>query len=175
MTVRACSEGYELFTPMGYDGSSYTKTCYWAMPAVFALETDAASHESFLDAFEVFCYFTSVSREYEIMREKNAEELVEAVVRARNDQPGYSEDEQQRRFDEIEESTVGSGDTYSVNEGWTDYIRDQTDYRTSDGTHVKIPSSYDHVFEGDDGNIYVGSSVDGPAGSTELTPTQIGY
>ena len=34
--------------------------------------------------------------------------------------------------------------------------------------------NYDHVYEGDNGIIYAGNSSDGPAGSTELNPTQIG-
>ena len=75
----------------------------------------------------------------------------------------------------IESSTIGSGDTYSAIDGWDDVIKDQNDYTTGSGEHIKVPTYFDHVAEDDSGNIYVGNSWDDiPSGTTDLSPTQIG-
>lgn len=42
-----------------------------------------------------------------------------------------------------------------VTEMWSDYIYDRDDYTTSDGSTVKVPTYYDHVYETDSGDIYV--------------------
>lgn len=36
--------------------------------------------------------------------------------------------------------------------------------------HVKIPTSYDHVYADDLGNVYVSNGTDQPAGTTQLYP-----
>ncbi len=62
-------------------------------------------------------------------------------------------------------------DTYTTTDQFSDYIFDQNDYTLSNGDHVKVPDSYDYVYEGDDGNVYVSdSSFDQPGGSTQLYP-----
>ena len=109
------------------------------------------------------------------MRQNHSQKLVNAILSARNAGYDYSYNSSDSDYDELGSSTVDSGDSYSAFDAWDDYIRGETDYTTGDGTHVKLPNSYDHVFEGTDGTIYAGSSPDGPAGSTELNPTQIGY
>ena len=68
-------------------------------------------------------------------------------------------------------SSMGSEDTYTMTDQFSDYIFDQNDYTLSNGDHVKVPSSYDYVYEGTDGNVYVSdSSFDQPGGSTQLDP-----
>lgn len=42
-----------------------------------------------------------------------------------------------------------------VTDMWSDYIYDRDDYTTSDGSTVKVPTYYDHVYETDSGDIYV--------------------
>lgn len=50
----------------------------------------------------------------------------------------------------------GSSDTNDrVTDMWSDYIYDRDDYTTSDGSTVKVPTYYDHVYETDSGDIYV--------------------
>ena len=69
---------------------------------------------------------------------------------------------------------TGCGKTRFVSymaDQFSDYILGQNDYTLSNGDHVKVPNSYDYVYEGTDGNVYVsGSSFDQPAGSTQLYP-----
>lgn len=68
-------------------------------------------------------------------------------------------------------SSMGSEDTYTTTDQFSDYIFDQNDYTLSNGDHIKVPSSYDYVYEGTDGNVYVSdSSFDQPGGSTQLDP-----
>ena len=42
-----------------------------------------------------------------------------------------------------------------VTDMWSDCIYDRDDYTTSDGSTVKVPTYYDHVYETDSGDIYV--------------------
>ena len=170
-TTRALSMGYEFYQE-GYGFNS--DIIFWAIPEIFILRTNQDIHNSYQEVFDVFCASTCVSQEYEQMREQHGQKLVNAMLAARNSGYDYSYSSSDSDYGELGSSTVDSGDTYSAFDAWDDYIRDETDYTTGDGTHVKLPNSYDHVFEGDDGTIYAGSSADGPAGSTELNPTQIG-
>ena len=112
-----------------------TSTILWAMPFVYALKTDSASHEAYQEAFD----YTGSS-----------------------DYGGNAE------------STIEAGETYTALDGWDDVIKDQSDYTTGSGEHVKVPTYFDHVYEGSDGSIYATNSFDVPYDSTELFPTQIG-
>lgn len=169
VTVCASSSGYEMNSETY--GTSF-RSVFWAMPAVFALKTPEGEHAAYEEAFDAFKATASVSHEYEELRRMNSERLAAEWIRARNEGTPYSPSE--TSFGDYEESTVDSGDTYSALEGWDDYIRDETSYTTGDGSQVKISDDWEHVFEGDDGSIWVSDSPDGPIGSAELNPTQIG-
>ena len=144
----------------------------WAIPFVYALRTPSDVHDSYQEAFDVFCSSTAVSKEYESMREQNALKIITEMVKARNSGYSYT---YSGLDSSIEDSTISSGDTYSAMDAWDDYIKDETDYTTGSGEHVKIPTYFDHVAEGDDGTIYAGNSWDDiPYGATDLTPTEIG-
>lgn len=56
-----------------------------------------------------------------------------------------------------------------VTDMWSDYIYDRDDYTTSDGSTVKVPTYYDHVYETDSGDIYVtNDTLDVPSNWQEL-------
>lgn len=56
-----------------------------------------------------------------------------------------------------------------VTEMWSDYLYDRDDYTTSDGSTVKVPTYYDHVYETDSGDIYVtNDSLNVPSDWQEL-------
>lgn len=56
-----------------------------------------------------------------------------------------------------------------VTDMWSDYIYDRDDYTTSDGSTVKVPTYYDHVYETDSGDIYVtNDTLDVPSDWQEL-------
>ena len=170
VTVAGASAGYEFDADM-YGTSS--KSIFWAMPAICAMRTaPGVDHSAYEEAFDAFKISTTTSKEYDKLRELNSQKLASEWIKAQNAGSTYAPTT--TSYDDYESSTVDSGDTYSAIDGWDDVIRDETDYTTGDGSHVKISNDWDHVFEGDDGNIYVSSSPDGPAGSVELSPTQIG-
>ena len=75
---------------------------------------------------------------------------------------------------DFSDSSIESGETYSALDAWDDVIKEQNDYTTGSGEHVKVPTYFDHVYEGSDGSIYASNSYDAPYGSVELDPTQIG-
>lgn len=51
----------------------------------------------------------------------------------------------------------------------SDYMFDQNDYTLSDGSSVKVSTSYNYVLEGSNGTVYYGNSLsDAPDGATQL-------
>ena len=65
---------------------------------------------------------------------------------------------------------ASDGDDYS-DERFTDYIFDNNDYTLSDGSHIKVDTAYDYVYEDGDGNIVVSNSAFAePAGGNRLSP-----
>jgi len=63
-----------------------------------------------------------------------------------------------------------AADNYS-SDRFSDYIFDQNNYTLSDGSSVQISTSYDYVYEGDNGVVYYSNSAfDQPGGSTQLYP-----
>ena len=175
ITVQAYSSGFELYHDMSMlNYSSYTQEIYWSMPSVYALWTDADVHEDYMTAFQAFALGTSVSEEYEIFRHLNSQRLILAYLQAQNGGSntfsGLDDWEKENAGD-----TIDNGDTYEVMDAWSDYIRDETDYTTTDGSHVKLPNAYDHVYELDTGDIFATNTTFEPGGSIELDPTQIGH
>lgn len=169
--VAAISAGMDFYSDLGM--GAWSEYVYWNVAGLYAMKCPAEDYERCKAIYDVFAANTGVSQEYVAMTERHAEHLQQYFLRLKNGE-SVSEPEESAALDAITEDTVGQGETYSAEEGWSDVIRDETDYTTTDGSRVKLPSYYDHVFEGDDGTIYAGSSVDGPAGSVELSPTRIG-
>lgn len=166
--VKTSSCGYRLYKE---ETGLVSDTIIWGMPYVFAMKADSV--DKYEELFDVFSAVTCVSEEYQQMCRLNGERLVTEYLQAMNG--GIYTYNDYGSYDDIENDTIDTGDTYSAVEAWDDVIREENDYITGDGSHIKVSTSYDHVFEGEDGTIYAGNSLDGPAGSTELTPTQIGY
>lgn len=71
-------------------------------------------------------------------------------------------------------SMVESNMSYSYtgsysSDRFSDYMFDQNDYTLSDGSSVKVPTSYNYVWEGSNGTVYYGNSLsDAPGGATQL-------
>jgi len=62
---------------------------------------------------------------------------------------GYSED--------VLRVEAGSGDDYT--DRYSDYLFDQNDYTLSDGSHVKVSTAYDYVYQGDNGTVWYTDSA----------------
>ena len=116
-------------------------------------ETDAGRGN-----FDLFMSNTRVSDEFLLVTQKVSLELLNAITSGTN--PSIDNDE----ISEI----LGTGEGTYDTEEFCDYILSQNAYTTSDGKVVKIPNSYDYVYEGENGNIYASNSTDQPAESTRL-------
>ena len=77
-------------------------------------------------------------------------------------------------MDALMSSSVDSylqSSSYSSTDRFTDYIFDRNTYTTSDGYDVSISTSYDYVWEGDNGTVYYSDSAfDMPYGAEQLYP-----
>ena len=62
---------------------------------------------------------------------------------------GYSE--------EVLRGEAASGDDYT--DRYSDYLFDQNDYTLSDGSHVKVSTAYDYVYQGDNGTVWYTDSA----------------
>ena len=108
--------------------------------------------------FDLFMSNTRVSDEFVLTNQKVSLELQNAITSGTS--PSIDNDE----ISEI----LGTGNGTYDTEEFCDYILSQNSYTTSDGKVIKVPNSYDYVYEGENGNIYVSNSNDQPAGSTRL-------
>ena len=109
------------------------------------------------DDFELFVANTRTTDEFVLMNEMESQMLLEIVNN------GWSQYDEEDIW-----STLGTDDGSFYEDRFSDYIFDQNEYTTSDGRSFKVSTYYDYVYEGADGEIYVSSSADQPAGSTRL-------
>ena len=131
----------------------------WSPLCTYVLAAPATEVDPLLPAFEAFKKNTSVSDQFIAANQKLANDLKNIIV-GRWD--GYS-------LDVLRDATA-DGDTYDE-ERFTDYIFDQNDYTLSDGTHVKIPTEYEYVYEGDNNVVYFTKSTF-PEPGVQLDPNR---
>ena len=131
----------------------------WSPLCTYMLASPASEFETVFPAFEAFMENTTISDQFYRANQKLADELRNIVVQSRG---GY--------IDTILKNYTSEDDTYDE-ERFTDYIFDQNDYTLSDGTHVKIPTSYDYVYEGDNNVVYFSDSAF-PEPGTQLSPNR---
>lgn len=169
--LSAVVSGFEVVTYITAD--SYTDYINWDMNAVYAMRAPAAVFDQYRDVFNVFRLNTYTSQEYAAMTDRHSTELYNYMMKLKNGDP-VSETQLESSLNNVTGQTVETGDTYSLTDGWSDVIKDQNDYTTSSGSHIKLSTAYDHVYEGDDGMIYAGFGSYYPEGATELFPTSMG-
>lgn len=131
----------------------------WSPLFTYMLSCPASETESLLPAFEAFMKNTTVSDQFTEANVKLADELRNVVVESRT-----------TTIAETTKNFLSGEDTYN-DDRYTDYIFDQNDYTLSDGTHVKIPTEYEYVYEGDNNTVYFSSSAFQETG-TQLTPNR---
>ena len=128
------------------------------VPYVYLYEAPSDEVDAGRGNFDLFVSNTRVSDEFVLATQKMSLALTQAITSGTG--PDIDDDE-------IAEILGTDNGTYDTEE-FCDYILSQDAYTTSDGTVIKVPNSYDYVYEGDNGNIYVSNSADEPAGSTRL-------
>ena len=156
----------ELAYNMGTVNSSFIA---WDSPSVFFMLTPESEYELKKTVYEQFVLNTTVSDQFT----QALTDVKNQLTQARIQQSGGNMEALAGDFQSSMSSSMGSEDTYTTEEKFSDYIFDQNDYTLSNGDHIKVPTSYEYVYEGDDGNVYVSdSSFDQPGGSTQLYPNE---
>ena len=168
--VSAVVSGFEIVSYITAD--SYTDYINWDMNAVYAMQAPAAMFDQYRAIFDVFRLNTYTSREYAAMTDMHSTVLYNYMMSLKKG-PSIPEAQLEKSLNDATNQTVDTGDTYNLTDGWSDVIKDQNDYTTSSGSHVKLSTSFDHVYEGDDGTLYAGFGSYYPEGTTELFPTSV--
>lgn len=149
---------------MGTVNSSFIA---WDSPCAFFMLTPESRYEMQKTVYEQFVLNTTVSDQFT----QALADVKNQLTQARIQQSGSSMEALAGDFQSSIGSSMGSEDSYTAEDQFSDYIFDQNDYTLSNGDHIKVPTSYEYVYEGDDGNVYVSdSSFDQPGGSVQLYP-----
>ena len=137
----------------------------WDSPCVYTMLCPPAMLDSVGDILTTFIENTSVTDQFMVANQRVSTEILSMMTGINlTGLESYS-----RQF--MQEETA-KGDDYSE-ERFSDYIFDQNDYTLSDGSHVKVPTNYEYVWEGDNGMVYYSDSAFAqPGGSTQLTPNR---
>ena len=148
---------------IGLQGPVTSSGIQWQAPFTYNMLCPEDQLEEVEPAFTQFCINTGVSDQYRSANEDMSAALWQ-IVKDKNDLSsgrGYS-------VNALLSATRG-GDDYDE-ERITDYIFDQNDFTLSDGSHVKIDTRYDYVYELD-GSVYAAdSALAQPGGGQRLYP-----
>lgn len=140
---------------------------YWCVPFtyIFTAESEQAL-ASMQNEFLTFVSNSSVSPEFYYLVEQYRAYIENLLAQQLTNQIQAATEIQSQLMDGYS-STSDTNDR--VTDMWSDYIYDRDDYTTSDGSTVKVPTYYDHVYETDSGDIYVtNDSLNVPSDWQEL-------
>ena len=172
LVVSSATEGVQMsfVSELAYNmGTVKESSIAWDSPFAFFMLTPADGYEQKIEICEQFMLNTTVSDQFTQALATVRNQLTQARIQ----QCGSSMEQLAGDFQSSMSSAMGSEDTYTSEEQISDYIFDQNDYTLSNGDHIKVPTSYEYVYEGDDGNVYVSdSSFDQPGGSVQLYPNE---
>lgn len=137
----------------------------WDAPYIYSMLCPVDQWDQASAMFAVFTENTSVSDQFLLANQRLSTEIWSSLTGV-DLVGGKSVSERVMR------EATASGDDYD-DERFTDYIFDANDYTLSDGSHVKVSTAYDYVYEGDNGVVYYSDSAFvQPGGSTELSPNR---
>ncbi len=142
-----------------------TEFTSWQVPYLYAMLCPAPEwYDGSSELFKTFMANTSVSLQFVAANQRLSNDLWDII----NGRSGGVSDNHETQ---VMREETSRGDDYD--DQFSDYILDRNDYTLSDGSHVKIPTGFDYVYEGDNGNVYFRSSSSAqPGGSTQLYPNQ---
>lgn len=140
---------------------------YWCVPFtyIFTAESEQAL-TSMQNEFLTFVSNSSVSPEFYYLVEQYRAYIENLLAQQLTNQIQAATEIQSQLMNDYSSS---SDTNDRVTDMWSDYIYDRDDYTTSDGSTVKVPTYYDHVYETDSGDIYVtNDSLNVPTNWQEL-------
>lgn len=140
---------------------------YWCVPFMYI--STAESEQALVSTQNEFLTFVSnshVSPEFYYLVQQYRSYIENQLAQQLTNQIQAATEIQSQLMD----GYSSSSDTNDrVTDMWSDYIYDRDDYTTSDGSTVKVPTYYDHVYETDSGDIYVtNDTLDVPSDWQEL-------
>lgn len=140
---------------------------YWCVPFMYI--STAESEQALASTQNEFLTFVSnshVSPEFYYLVQQYRSYIENQLAQQLTNQIQAATEIQSQLMD----GYSSSSDTNDrVTDMWSDYIYDRDDYTTSDGSTVKVPTYYDHVYETDSGDIYVtNDTLDVPSDWQEL-------
>ena len=137
-------------------------TVSWGVPFTYIMICPVANWNTYEPVFTQFIENTAASDEFKAANDRLAKELMDIVTGKPDMSSGISYSER------VMGEETSSGDSYS-SDRFSDYLFDQNDYTLSDGSHVKVSTAYDYVYEGNNGTVfYTDSAFLQPGGSTQL-------
>lgn len=140
---------------------------YWCVPFMYI--STAESEQALASTQNEFLTFVSnshVSPEFYYLVRQYRSYIENQLAQQLTNQIQAATEIQSQLMDDYSSS---SDTNDRVTDMWSDYIYDRDDYTTSDGSTVKVPTYYDHVYETDSGDIYVtNDTLDVPSDWQEL-------
>ena len=126
---------------------------YWCVPFtyIFTAESEQAL-TSMQNEFLTFVSNSSVSPEFYYLVEQYRAYIENLLAQQLTNQIQAATEIHSQLMNDYSSSSDSND---RVTDMWSDYIYDRDDYTTSDGSTVKVPTYYDHVYETDSGDIYV--------------------
>lgn len=140
---------------------------YWCVPFMYISTAESEQAlSSMQNEFLTFVSNSSVSPEFYYLVEQYRAYIENLLAQQLTNQIQAATEIQSQLMNDYS-STSDTNDR--VTDMWSDYIYDRDDYTTSDGSTVKVPTYYDHVYETDSGDIYVtNDSLNVPSDWQEL-------
>ncbi len=153
-------------------GFGFTETnILWEVPAYYMMFCPAEDYQRIHDgAFRAFVENTTVNDEFRDINDQLNYSIRDTVIANMNMVTAASMAYAQA-MDSLTTSMVESSLGSYNSDRFTDYMFDQNDYTLSDGSHVKVSTAYDYVYEGDYGTVYYSNSAFGEPG-TRLYPNR---
>ncbi len=140
---------------------------YWCVPFMYISTAESEQAlASMQNEFLTFVSNSSVSPEFYYLVEQYRAYIENLLAQQLTNQIQAATEIQSQLMNDYSSS---SDTNDRVTDMWSDYIYDRDDYTTSDGSTVKVPTYYDHVYETDSGDIYVtNDSLNVPSDWQEL-------
>ncbi len=145
--------------------NGYFDTYIWLVPfaAVFTA-ADEEAYSNYFKAFDNVVSNTAFTNEFNYVVQRNARYLNEMMSNYLLEQVYTPSSGDISSWDR--EYSGGYNDKY-IN-AWCDVIKEQDTYATADGNSIKVPTSYDTVYQNKD-LIYMGPQIDLNSDWTQLS------
>lgn len=150
--IAVCVGGYQMSTmSYGILNNIGSRCISWGPYGTYIYVTPASEYNAGRAGFDAFMLNTSVSDQFIKFNQDMGMQIRDAMVQ------GLSLDNASSYSQSGLSDVIEPGEDYE--DRFTDYIFDQNEYTTSEGDSIKVPTSFDYVYEDGSGNVFVSNSV----------------